>query len=86
MNAEVYRCSLLIQEPFSAELGDRQSEEFEFLSERFISAIEDVYRAVDGTQTATVQTFECVRLYSQLLTLPQFHGLIAIHLLLLLFF
>lgn len=56
----VYRCSLLIQEPFSPSLENRNSEDFENLSERFISAIERVYQLTSGTQTAIVQTFEYV--------------------------
>ena len=56
--AAVYRCSLLIQEPYSDALADRLTDDFDILSERFISAIEGVYQGVTGTQTATVQTFE----------------------------
>ncbi|KAI9555097.1 hypothetical protein GHT06_017612 [Daphnia sinensis] len=55
---KVYRCSLLIQEPYNEELGDRFSDDFGDMSERFNTAIEQIYQNVPGTQTATVQTFE----------------------------
>ena len=56
----MYRCSLLIQEPFSTSLENRQSEDFDNLSDRFTTAIEEIYQYTAGTQTATVQTFESV--------------------------
>lgn len=55
---EVYRCSLIIQEPYNDELGDRFSDDFTEMSERFNTAIEEIYQIVPGSQTATVQTFE----------------------------
>lgn len=57
---EVYRCSLLIQEPYSDSLADRNSDDFDTLSEKFSSAVENVYSSLPGFVTATVQTFESV--------------------------
>ena len=53
----VYRCSLLIQEPYSNALADRDSDDFQALSTRFQDAIEYLYVGVAGDQTANVQTF-----------------------------
>lgn len=47
-----------MQEPYSDSLADRDSEDFEALSERFQGAIEYLYEAVPGDQTANVQTFQ----------------------------
>ncbi|KZS20079.1 putative Basement membrane-specific heparan sulfate proteoglycan core protein [Daphnia magna] len=55
---KVYRCSMLIQEPYNEELSNRFSDDFGDMSERFNTAIEQIYQTVPGAQTATVQTFE----------------------------
>ena len=56
----VYRCTLLIQEPYSSSLADRESDDFQALSDRFQSAVESLYDGVPGDQTATIQTFQYV--------------------------
>ena len=58
--AEVYRCTLLIQEPYNVDLGDRNSDEFSEMSDRFNLVIDSLYQDVPGTQTTNVQTFESV--------------------------
>jgi hypothetical protein len=58
--SEVYRCSLLIQEPYNQELGDRNSDDFGDMADRFNLAVDSLYQAVPGTQTTNVQTFESV--------------------------
>ena len=58
--AEVYRCTLLIQEQYNVDLGDRNSDEFSEMSDRFNLVIDSLYQDVPGTQTTNVQTFESV--------------------------
>ncbi len=56
--AEMYRCSLLVQEPYVEELGDRDSSDFSEMADRFNIAVDNLYLRVSGTQTTNVQTFE----------------------------
>jgi hypothetical protein len=56
--AEMYRCSLLVQEPYNQELGDRESSDFSEMADRFNIAVDNLYLRVSGTQTTNVQTFE----------------------------
>lgn len=56
----MYRCSLLIQEPFSAALENRDSDDFEQLSDRFTVAVDQVYATSSTSISTTVHTFESV--------------------------
>ena len=63
--AEIFRCSLLIQEPFSAALENRDSDDFEQLSDRFTVAVDQIYASAtssefQGPLSTTVHTFESV--------------------------
>ena len=65
VSAEVYRCSLLIQEPFSVALENRDSDDFEQLSDRFTAAVDQVYASSSSSSSSssvstTVHTFESV--------------------------
>ena len=56
--AEAYRCTLLVQEPFSDSLTDRNSEDFEALSTRLVEDVEDLYKEIPGDQTASILEFK----------------------------
>lgn len=58
---------MLIQEPYNEELSNRFSDDFGDMSERFNTAIEQIYQTVPGAQTATVQTFESVAAFDLVL-------------------
>ncbi|XP_046635720.1 sortilin-related receptor-like [Daphnia pulicaria] len=55
---QMYRCSLLVQEPYNEKLGDRDSSDFSEMANRFNIAVDYLYLHVSGTQTTNVQTFE----------------------------
>lgn len=55
---------MMVQEPFTNTLGDRNSEDFEALTNRLANDIEQLYMPLPGQQTVTVLNYESVSLIS----------------------